>query len=161
MKIHIIGGSGSGKSYLAERLSRHYQIEHYDLDELQWDNHAKAYGTERPHEERDAMLADIAAKEDWIIEGVYYQWVERAFAAADIIYVLDVPLTCARLRILKRFFKRKLGVEKGKKETLKSLYDLLKWTREYRETDMVKIKEILLPYSDKVYTITDQNKVGQ
>ena len=40
MKIHIIGGSGSGKTYLADKLSKEYGITHYDLDELQWDNKA-------------------------------------------------------------------------------------------------------------------------
>ena len=35
MKIHIIGGSGSGKTYLAENLSKKYGIRHYDLDDLQ------------------------------------------------------------------------------------------------------------------------------
>ena len=40
MKIHIIGGSGSGKTYLAENLSKKYGIRHYDLDDLQWDNDA-------------------------------------------------------------------------------------------------------------------------
>lgn len=38
MKIHIIGGPGSGKTYLAEKLSKELGIQHYDLDELQWDN---------------------------------------------------------------------------------------------------------------------------
>ena len=38
MKIHIIGYSGSGKSYLADKLSQKYRIKHYDLDNLMWDN---------------------------------------------------------------------------------------------------------------------------
>lgn len=38
MKIHIIGGSGTGKSYLAEGLSEKYAVPHFDLDDLQWDN---------------------------------------------------------------------------------------------------------------------------
>ena len=37
MKIHIVGCPGSGKSFLAEKLSTQYGIPHYDLDELQWD----------------------------------------------------------------------------------------------------------------------------
>lgn len=43
MKIHIIGGSGSGKTYLANRLSQEYKVEHYDLEDLQWDNKADSY----------------------------------------------------------------------------------------------------------------------
>lgn len=38
MKIHIVGGGGSGKTFLAERLSREYGIQHYDLDDIYWDN---------------------------------------------------------------------------------------------------------------------------
>jgi adenylate kinase family enzyme len=38
MKIHIIGGPGSGKSFLAEQLSKEFGIQHYDLDKYQRDN---------------------------------------------------------------------------------------------------------------------------
>ena len=37
MKIHIIGCSGSGKTYLANALSKKYNISHFDLDDIQWD----------------------------------------------------------------------------------------------------------------------------
>lgn len=40
MKIHIIGCSGSGKTYLAKALSEKYTIPHFDLDDIQWDNNA-------------------------------------------------------------------------------------------------------------------------
>lgn len=43
MKIHIIGCSGSGKTYLANALSKKYTIPHFDLDDIQWDNNAKEY----------------------------------------------------------------------------------------------------------------------
>ena len=36
MKIHIIGCSGSGKTYLANALSKKYNISHFDLDDIQW-----------------------------------------------------------------------------------------------------------------------------
>ena len=37
MKIRIIGCSGSGKTYLAKRLSKKYNIPNFDLDDIQWD----------------------------------------------------------------------------------------------------------------------------
>ena len=43
MKIHIIGCSGSGKTYLANALSKKYNISHFDLDDIQWDNNAKIW----------------------------------------------------------------------------------------------------------------------
>lgn len=127
MKIHIIGGSGSGKSFLADKLSREYSIPHYDLDDIMWDNKSDAYGVKRSMEERKALLNEILQKDDWIIEGVYYKWCGQCFADADKIYLLDVPRHTYRYRIIRRFWRRKLGIEKGKKETFKSLRDLLKW----------------------------------
>lgn len=150
MKIHIIGGSGSGKSYLANRLSREYGIPHYDLDELFWDNKAETYGTKRNPEERDALLEEILKNNNWIIEGVFYAWCLQCFSDADQIYVLNIPRYKYRFRIIRRFIRRKLHLEKGKKETLKSLRDLLKWADKYQKENMVEIRKVLEPYSYKV-----------
>jgi len=119
MKIHIIGGSGSGKTYLADKLSKEHNIPHFDLDDLQWDNKAESYGIKRNPDERQAMLLEILNKEDWIIEGVYYKWCRQCFADADKIYLLEVPRRTYRHRIIRRFIRRKLGLEKGKKEKRK------------------------------------------
>ena len=59
MKIHIIGCSGSGKTYLANALSKKYNISHFDLDDIQWDNNAKEYGKKRTLDERNALLQEI------------------------------------------------------------------------------------------------------
>ena len=149
MKIHIIGGPGSGKSFLADRLSRQLGIPHYDLDDLQWDN-AAGYGTNREPQERDALLRQILQQEDWIIEGVYHKWCGQCFADADRIYLLEVPRYRYRTRILRRFFRRKLGLEKGKKESLRSLAALLRWADKYQNVQLPEIRKLLLPYSFKV-----------
>ena len=150
MKIHIIGGPGSGKTYLAEKLSKELGIQHYDLDELQWDNQSDSYGVKREPDERDRLLADVLNKNDWIIEGVYYAWCKQCFADADMIYVLSVPRYKYRYRIIRRFVRRKLGLEQGKKETLRSLSQLLKWADKYQQVNLVEIRKLLIPYSGKV-----------
>ena len=84
MKIHIIGCSGSGKTYLANALSKKYNISHFDLDDIQWDNNAKEYGKKRTLDERKALLQEILYNNDeWIVEGVYYAWVQQSFDEAD------------------------------------------------------------------------------
>ncbi|MBR4905448.1 MAG: AAA family ATPase [Clostridia bacterium] len=150
MKIFIIGGPGSGKTTLAKRLSERYGIPRCDLDDLFWDNTAKRYGTKRDPAARDALLDRILTESDWIIEGVYYAWCGRCFAEADSIRFLNVPRRVYHRRIIRRFIRRKLGIEKGKKETLRSLRDLLNWADRYQQKNAVEIQKILRAHSDKV-----------
>ena len=150
MKIHIIGGPGSGKSFLAEKLSTQYGIPHYDLDELQWDNETGDYGTKRDSQKRNELLQQLLKKEDWIIEGVYYAWCRQCFEDADTIFLLNVPRYKYRYRIIQRYLRRKIGLEKGKRESLRSLSELLKWADKYQQVNLVEIKKILEPYKDKV-----------
>ena len=150
MKIHIIGGPGSGKTYLANELSRNLGIPHFDLDELQWDNQSGDYGTKRDPNERDELLYKILQQDDWIIEGVYYSWCRKCFEQADRIYLLSVPRHIYQYRIIRRFVRRKIGLEKGKKETLKSLTALLKWADKFQHNNLNEIRKILISYPDKV-----------
>mgnify|MGYP002624848624 CR=1 FL=1 len=150
MKIHIIGGPGSGKTFLAEKLSKELGIRHYDLDELQWDNKLDSYGVKRASDERDKLLSDVLNQNDWIIEGVYYEWCQQCFADADKIYILSVSRYKYRYRIIRRFIRRKLGLEQGKKETMKSLLQLLKWADKYQKVNLVEIRKLMIPYSNKV-----------
>ena len=150
MKIHIIGGPGSGKTFLAERLSKRLGIPHYDLDDLQWDPEQDSYGTKRDPAERDALLDQLLKEPDWIMEGVYYKWCGQCFADADTIYLLTVLRWKCRYRIVRRFLRRKLGLEQGKKESLRSLTKLLKWADHYHMVNLPEIRKRLAPYSEKV-----------
>ena len=150
MKIHIIGGPGSGKTTLSKKLSEELGLPHYDLDDLMWNNRAEAYGTKRDPKERDALLDRILSQDDWIIEGVYYAWCVRCFAEADRIFLLEVPRRVYRRRIIRRFVRRKLHLEPGKRETLRSLRNLLKWADKYQRENLVEIRRILSSFPEKV-----------
>ncbi len=152
MKIFIIGGPGSGKTYLADQLSQELAVQHYELDDLQWDNKADTYGVKRDPQERDEFLHKILEQKDWIIEGVYYAWCSRCFQEADKIYLLHVPKHKYRYRIIRRFIRRKLGIENGKKETIQSLIALLNWADQYQSKNLTEIRNILKDYPDKVIT---------
>ena len=43
MRVRIIGGIGSGKTYLAKRLSRKFSIPHVCLDDIFWDDNLDNY----------------------------------------------------------------------------------------------------------------------
>ena len=160
MKIHIIGCSGSGKTYLANALSKKYNISHFDLDDIQWDNNAKEYGKKRTLDERKALLHEILYNNDeWIVEGVYYAWVQQSFDEADKIYVLDMPRYLYKRRIMIRSVKRKLGILKGKKETFQSVCSLLKWTETFQNEKLKEIKRILDRYGNKVVWLSSKKDV--
>ena len=161
MKIHIIGCSGTGKTYFAKRLSNKYNIPHYDLDNIYWDNSSQKYGIKTKVEKRDKLFQNILEKDDWIIEGIYYKWLEQSFKNADIIYILDLPKYIYKFRIIKRFVKRKLKLETAKKETLKSLLDLLKWTDKFQDEDMKEIIKILEKYKEKVYFVKSKKEIKE
>ena len=46
--------------------------------------------------------------------------------------------------------RRKAGLEPGKKETLRSLRQLLKWADHYQNDNLPEIRQLLIPYADKV-----------
>jgi len=77
MKIHILGPSGSGKSYLGRKLSTITGIPVTDLDDLFWNNTLSDYEHRRSPQERDLLLQSILSNDHWIIEGVYYKWLSR------------------------------------------------------------------------------------
>lgn len=81
---------------------------------------------------------------------MYYAWCGRCFEEADEIYLLSVPPYKYSYRIIRRFIRRKLGIEKGKKETVKSLINLLRWADKYQKVNLVEIKRILENYPGKV-----------
>ncbi|MDX1739591.1 MAG: DNA topology modulation protein FlaR, partial [Alphaproteobacteria bacterium] len=69
-KLHIIGGPGSGKSYIARKLSEKYGLPQHDLDDIFWDrNHADYIRS--GDEARQTNLESILSNDTWIIEGVY------------------------------------------------------------------------------------------
>ena len=160
MKIHIIGVSGSGKTYMANRLAEKSGLPHFDLDDVFWDNSA-SYGTKRAANERDKLLTEILDNENWIIEGVFYDWVDKSFENADVIYVLDIKPEIYKKRIIKRFLRRKLRLEPGKKETVKSLMSLLKWTDRFQTVNLVEIKKKLEPFSGKTMYLRSVKEVNE
>lgn len=161
MKIFIIGCSGSGKTHFANALCEKYKIPHFDLDNIYWDNNSEYYGVKTPIEKRKELLNDILKNKDWIIEGIYYSWTQDCFKDADKIFVLDIPKGVYVYRIIKRFIRRKLGLEKGKKETVASTYKLIKWTEKFQTENMPEIRKIVSQHKEKTIYIKKSSEIKQ
>ncbi len=130
-RIHILGGTGSGKSTVARSLSERLNIPAFGLDDLHWDNSGGYLGIHRDAEDKQRMLSEILQNEAWILEGVYYRWLADAFERADVIVILTTPLWIRQARVFRRFVHGKLGRHNGQEESLRSLWENLRWNQRY------------------------------
>jgi len=158
MKIHIIGGPGSGKTWLAGHLSAEFNFPAFDLDDIFWDRKADRYGIRNSPEIRDAELRAIISREPWIIEGVYYARLMESFAKTDLIIVLETPVLLRDMRILRRFIKRKMGVARTKKESLRDLWQLIIWNHGYDNNNLRPALDFISDFKEKIviYKTYDQ-----
>ncbi len=142
-RIHIIGGSGSGKSYVAARLARRFGVPAHDLDELFWDRAAGRYGIRTDPAKRDRQFLDIVVQDGWIIEGVYYQWLIPGFDVADIILALTPSIWIRHWRVGRRFILRKFGRLPSRRESFTDLWRLLRWSQAYDAANLAQARKLI------------------
>jgi len=149
-RVHILGDPGSGKTWLARHLAELLSAPICDLDDLFWDHEIGRYGTRATPETRDRQLKQILEQPRWIVEGVYHQWVQDSFRHADMIIVLKPSVFLRDWHILRRFFRRKLGFEKSKREGLRDLAELVRWNHGYDGDNLRRAMEVLDSYGNKM-----------
>jgi len=158
-KIHIIGGPGSGKTYCSKRISKKFKIPVFDLDNIFWDNNSDTYGTKTSYEKREKKLNQILKMDKYIIEGVYYSWLIKSFKTADLIIILNNSVWVRDFRITRRFLKRKLGLVKSKKESLKDFINLVKWNHKYDKNNLKKAVTIIKSVNEKYFFFKSYNGI--
>ncbi|RWZ60646.1 DNA topology modulation protein FlaR [Halobacillus fulvus] len=155
-KIHIIGSVGSGKTTLARKLSSKLDIPYYELDNVVWIRQ-KSRDIRRTEHEREDYLNSIIKSESWIIEGVHNEdWVSNSFHNADIIIFLDTRYSIRTYRIIKRFIKQKLRLEKSNyKPTFEMFLKMFKWNRHFENVGKVNFFNIYGIHKDKIEVTTN------
>ena len=147
-KLHIIGGPGSGKTYVSKKLSKEYEYPVFDLDEIFWDKTKKDY-VRTTDEYKKQELNKILENESWIIEGVYYKWLSNLFKETDLIIVLKTPLYLRQWRIFKRFVIRKFNRSHHKQETLISFLEMALWNHKYDKDNLVRFLKFTANHAGK------------
>ena len=117
----IIGNSGSGKSSLAEGLSALIHAPTFDLDLIHWKD--GGLGAKQDEDVARQKVANLAATERWVIEGVYGWLAEVAVPRATALIWLDLSWQVCRDGLLAR------GQRRGGTEAAFS--ELLKWAEAY------------------------------
>lgn len=90
-RILILGSPGSGKSTLALKLNTFSKIDLYHMDNLYWNSDWR-----RPkNDEWKGKLNEIVKKDNWILDGNYYNCLEDRLPYADLVIYLEVnPIKC-------------------------------------------------------------------
>lgn len=109
MRVHVIGGPGTGKTTVGRAVAAELGLSLVELDR------ALAYRSPRPSDtvpfsswERvtwdDRLLAATALANEpaWVSEGVYAGWTEPLVARADLVIWLDLPGWRAAVGVLRR-----------------------------------------------------------
>mgnify|MGYP004656746365 FL=1 len=148
MKILIVGTVGTGKTTLAKKLSKDYNIKYYEIDSIVHDD--RQNGRKREEEEQNVIVKNINKNENWIIEGVLRKNLQYLLELADKIIYLDVPKYKRNIRILKRYIKQKLKLEKSNyKPDIKMLKMMFKWSNDF-EKSKKELENLLIKYKNKL-----------
>lgn len=161
MKLYITGSVGSGKSTLAEQISKVTKIPCTHLDEVMFMpcKSASWGNTKRDDEEINEIFYSIIKLDHYIIEDSGRERFIDGMKNADRILVLDFPLKVRKYRIIKRWIKQNLGLEKciyrPKIDVLKSMF---RWIKNY-ESGKDGVKARISQFKSKVVYLTNQSEV--
>ena len=88
MKILIVGTVGTGKTTLARKLSKEYNIKYYEIDSIVHDDINKK---KRTPQQQNEIISNINKEDGWIIEGVLRENLEDLLEIAEKIIYLYIP----------------------------------------------------------------------
>ena len=151
-KIYIIGAPGSGKSYLAKKLSSKFEIPHFDLDNVFWKT---KYTVKRSENEKKRLFSKIIqSNKGWIIEGAFSSFIDKALTGADEVIWLDIHPNIISWRIFSRFVKN----FRNRTESLQDVYNLIKFARSYKREDGMFYRHKAKVEKQQIEFISIQNR---
>ncbi len=159
MKILIVGSVASGKTTFAKELFKKLNIKHFEIDSVVHDDDNNRKRTEE--EQKEIFDKINSENNDWIIEGTLRKNLYYLLDYADKIVFIDTPLKIRKRRIITRFIKQKLGIEKSNyKPTLHMLKLMFKWTNDF-ENKREEFESKLIKYKDKLIILNKVKKIKE
>lgn len=128
-KILIVGNSGSGKSWLAQKLKNLLNLNAFSLDDIHWQS--GGYNAKRTPEQIKQALDDIGQQTHWVVEGVFGGLAEQLTQAADVFIFLDMPWSLCESALLQRGSKSSEQLDAVEAEN--NFQELLTWAEKYSQ----------------------------
>ena len=101
-RVVVVGVTSSGKSTLAERLSKRFGLNYIELDALNWEPNWQA----APLEVFRARVEKATQAEKWIVAGNYHVVRGLVWPKAETVIWLDYPLLTVLWQLTRRSFSR-------------------------------------------------------
>jgi len=106
-RIHIFGASGSGTTSIAKNVCDKINYSHFDSDNYFWMPTSDPFTTERPQEERIALMEnDLSNGDYWILSGSLTGWGDALIPFFDLVVFVYVPQEVRVERLKKREYER-------------------------------------------------------
>ncbi len=161
-KILIVGGIGSGKTTLANKISKMLKIKNYELDNIVY-KRRDIYEKYKP-KIRDRKIKSILKRKKWILEGFYSRsWTNPIYRKADIVLILNIKPSISKKRLIKRFLKRRLSFKDNKNinKKFKRTISLLKYIEEYPKKYFKMQKETATDFNKNVLILNNKKQVNK
>lgn len=97
-RVMIVGGPGSGKSWLSARLAPLTGLPVYHMDHIHW----LPGWVERDGLEKDMLVREVHLRDRWIFEGGHSRTYRERAARAELLIWLDLPISLRVPRVLWR-----------------------------------------------------------
>lgn len=140
-RILVLGSGGAGKSTLARVLGERLGLEVIHLDAWYW----KPGWVETPAAEWEACVADLVARDVWIMDGNYSQTLPLRLAAADGVIFLDLPVWICLWRVFWRAYRHRGSTRPDMAPHCAEKLDLafLRWVRDYPRRSRPRVLSLL------------------
>jgi adenylate kinase family enzyme len=120
-RILVYGVTGSGKTWLAERISAAKGIPWHAVDDLTWEPDWVPV----PEHEQRRRVERIFAEESWVLDTAYGAWLDVALAHAELVIALDFPRWLSLSRLIRRSVARAVDrrpICNGNRESFRHLF---------------------------------------